>query len=44
MTAADAKERKAVCSAEARLTDPGKPPTTTDEVAILNDLVAELQR
>jgi len=41
-TAADAKDRKAVCSAEARLTDPKKPPTTADEAAILNDLIAKL--
>ena len=41
-TAADAKDRTAVCSAEARLTDPKKPPTTADEVAILNDLIAKL--
>jgi hypothetical protein len=42
-TAADAKDRKAVCSAEERLTDPRKPPTTTDEVAILNGLITKLQ-
>lgn len=44
LTAADAKDRKAICSAKEALTDPKKPPTTTEEVAILNDLIAELQR
>jgi hypothetical protein len=43
LTAADAKQRKAVCSAKAALTDPKKPPTTTEEVAILNDLIAKLR-
>jgi hypothetical protein len=42
-TAADAKDHKAICSAKEDLTDPKKPPTTTEEVAILNDLIAELQ-
>jgi hypothetical protein len=42
-TAADAKHRKAVCSAKQALTDPKNPPTTTEEVAILNDLIDKLQ-
>jgi hypothetical protein len=36
-------ERKAVCKAEKKLTNPKKPLTTTERVAILNRLIAELK-
>jgi hypothetical protein len=37
------QERKAVCNAEKKLTHPKKPPTIAEQVAILNQLIAELQ-
>jgi hypothetical protein len=41
-TADTAKESKAVCGAKEELTDPKKPLTTAEQVAILNELIALL--
>lgn len=42
-TADTHQERKAVCNAEKKLTHSKKPPTTAEQVAILNELIVELQ-